>query len=103
SLYSRLNFLRCIPSLQFHWKHLNSVSMKPAAGHIAIAVGAPTSSEQFENNLRSCSQAAFEQGGQDDLLLLYWLVPRTAEAYDFIDIFRRQHRPLPGLVPLLLR
>ncbi|MBW8302037.1 MAG: hypothetical protein K0M60_20790, partial [Hydrogenophaga sp.] len=33
SLYSRLNFLRCIPSLQFHGKHLNSVSTKPAAAH----------------------------------------------------------------------
>lgn len=70
---------------------------------IAIAVGAPTSSVQFENNLRSCSQAAFEQGGQDDLLLLYWLVPRTAEAYDFMDIFQRQRHPLPGLGPLLLQ
>ncbi len=28
SLYSRLNFLRCIHALQFHWKHLNSVSRK---------------------------------------------------------------------------
>ncbi|NTD99957.1 transposase family protein [Agrobacterium tumefaciens] len=26
SLYSRLNFLRCIYALQFHWKHLNLVS-----------------------------------------------------------------------------
>lgn len=33
SLYSRLNFLHCIHALQFHWKHLNSVSTKPAAGH----------------------------------------------------------------------
>ncbi len=37
SLYSRLNFLRCIHALQFHWKHLNSVSTKPAAGQFAVS------------------------------------------------------------------
>jgi len=33
SLYSRLNFLRCIQALLFHLKHLNLMSTKPAEGH----------------------------------------------------------------------
>ncbi|NTA62205.1 transposase family protein [Agrobacterium tumefaciens] len=36
SLYSRLNSLRCIYALQFHWKHLNLVSTKPAAGQHSL-------------------------------------------------------------------
>lgn len=57
---------------------------------IAVAVGAPVPPEQFERNLIACSEAAFEQGGQDDILVLYWFVPRTSEPYDFIGVFNRR-------------
>ncbi|WP_421386757.1 transposase family protein [Agrobacterium tumefaciens] len=36
SLYSRLDFLRCIYALQFRWKHLNLVSTKLAAGQHSL-------------------------------------------------------------------
>ena len=37
---------------------------------MAIAVGAPVSPDQFESNLMSCAENAFEQGGQEDILVL---------------------------------
>lgn len=57
---------------------------------ISVSVGAPDSPEQFEANLDYAARSAFEQGGQDSLLALYWLVPRSGEAYDFIGVMRRQ-------------
>lgn len=59
---------------------------------ISVMVGAPNSSEQFEANLRYAANSAFEQGGRDDMLAIYWFVPRTDEPYDFIGILRRGGR-----------
>ncbi|MGV2073167.1 MULTISPECIES: hypothetical protein, partial [Rhizobium/Agrobacterium group] len=39
SLYSRLNIRLCIHALQFQEEHLNSMSMKPAAGQREFALG----------------------------------------------------------------
>ncbi len=39
SLYSRLNIRLCIHALRFQEEYLNSMSMKPAAGHFKICVG----------------------------------------------------------------
>lgn len=57
---------------------------------ISVSVGAPDSPEQFDANLNYAARSAFEQGGQDSLLALYWFVPRSGEAYDFIGVMRRQ-------------
>lgn len=57
---------------------------------ISVSVGAPDSHEQFEANLDYAAKSAFDQGGQDSLLAIYWLVPRSREAYDFIGVMRRQ-------------
>ena len=57
---------------------------------ISVSVGAPDSPEQFEANLQYAATSAFEQGGQDSLLALYWFVPKSGEAYDFIGVMRRQ-------------
>lgn len=62
---------------------------------IAIAVGAPVSPEQFEQNLASTCESAFEQGGQDDVLVLYWFVPRTSEPYDFVGVIQRRRQFVP--------
>lgn len=74
---------------------------------IAVAVGAPVPPEQFERNLIACSESAFEQGRQDDVLILYWFVPRTSEPYDFIGVFNRRRRDLSnaqiGMPSLVLR
>lgn len=59
---------------------------------ISVSVGAPNSSEQFDDNLGYAAGSAFEQGGQDALLAIYWYVPRTTEAYDFIGVLRREQR-----------
>jgi hypothetical protein len=45
SLYSRLNFRLCIHTLRFHAEHLNSVSMKPAAGQNGFRQQHPLSGE----------------------------------------------------------
>ncbi len=65
---------------------------------ISVIVGAPDSSEQIEANLRYAANSAFEQGGRDDMLALYWFVPRTDEPYDFIGILRRG---APAASPLM--
>ncbi|NTJ11704.1 hypothetical protein [Rhizobium lusitanum] len=62
---------------------------------IAVAVGAPVPPEQFDRNLRTCSESALEQGGQDDVLVLYWFMPRTSEPYDFIGVFSRRGLQAP--------
>ncbi|KAB2765751.1 hypothetical protein [Brucella anthropi] len=67
---------------------------------IAIAVGAPVSPEQFERNLISCCESAFEQGGQDEVLVLYWFVPRTSEPYDFVGVFQRRRQLVPSAARL---
>ena len=59
---------------------------------ISVSVGAPNSPEQFNDNLDYAAASAFEQGGQDVLLALYWYVPRTTNAYDFIGVLRRERR-----------
>jgi hypothetical protein len=59
---------------------------------ISVSVGAPDSPEQFNANLDYAAGSAFEQGGQDALLALYWFVPRTGYAYDFIGVLRRERR-----------
>ncbi len=61
---------------------------------IAVAVGAPVPPEQFEHNLVACSDSALEQGGQDDVLILYWFTPRTSEPYDFIGVFKRRRNQI---------
>lgn len=53
---AHLNFLRCIHALQFHWKYLNSVSTKPAAGQIAIA-NAPT---ELRKRRAQCQNVSIE-------------------------------------------
>ena len=57
---------------------------------ISVTVGAPNSPEQFDANLDYAARDAFEQGKQDSLLALYWLFPRSSEAYDFIGVMRRE-------------
>ena len=57
---------------------------------ISVSVGAPDSPEQFEANLEYAAKSAFEQGGQDSLLAIYWFVPNSGEAYDFIGVMLRQ-------------
>lgn len=57
---------------------------------VSVSVGAPNSPEQLDANLEYAARDAFEQGRQDSLLALYWLVPRSNEAYDFIGVMRRQ-------------
>lgn len=57
---------------------------------ISVSIGAPDSPEQFDANLKYAARSAFEQGGQDSLLALYWFVPSSGEAYDFIGVMRRQ-------------
>ncbi|MEZ2410409.1 hypothetical protein AB6806_26780 [Bosea sp. RCC_152_1] len=59
---------------------------------IAIGVGSPASPGQFDANLTHIAESAFVQGGQEDLLLIYWFIPRTSEPYDFIGIFKRGSR-----------
>ncbi|KQM64787.1 MULTISPECIES: hypothetical protein [unclassified Sphingomonas] len=63
---------------------------------ISVSVGAPESPEQFEDNLQYAAKRAFEQGGQQSLLALYWFVPKSGEAYDFIGVMRR-HRTASGV------
>lgn len=62
---------------------------------IAVAVGAPVHPGQFEHNLMTCAESAFNQGGQDDVLVLYWFMPRTSEPYDFIGVIKRQRFQTP--------
>lgn len=73
SLYSRLNFLRYIHALRFQEEHLNSVSMKPAAGQvfeipylcIASSRGRRFGSLQGEHPLHKANFRIF---------LIYWLL-----------------------------
>ena len=55
---------------------------------VAFAIGAPGSSEQFRDNLGYAAKSAGQQGGQKNLLLLYWFSPATGHAYDFIGVIR---------------
>lgn len=55
---------------------------------IAFAIGAPNSPQQFQQNIGHASRSAGLQGGQDNLLLLYWFFPKTGHAYDFIGVMR---------------
>jgi hypothetical protein len=64
---------------------------------ISVSVGAPDSPGQFEANLEYAARSAFEQGGQDSLLALYWFVTKSGEAYDFIGVMRRQ-KSASGLI-----
>lgn len=57
---------------------------------VSVSVGAPNSPEQLDANLEYAARDAFEQGRQDSLLALYWLVPSSGETYDFIGVMRRQ-------------
>lgn len=79
---------RANPHLFFHSGITFGSSKKMQT--IAVAVGAPVQPEQFGRNLRACSESALEQGGQDDVLVLYWFMPRTSEPYDFIGVFNRR-------------
>ncbi|MGR9159693.1 hypothetical protein [Rhizobium leguminosarum] len=81
------------PHLFFHTGITFGASKKIQT--IAVAVGAPVQPEQFDRNLRTCSGSALEQGGQDDVLVLYWFMPRTSEPYDFIGVFNRRRLQAP--------
>ncbi|WP_394887491.1 hypothetical protein ACG873_21655 [Mesorhizobium sp. AaZ16] len=62
---------------------------------IAVAVGAPVPPGQFEHNLMTCAESALDQGGQDEILVLYWFMPRTSEPYDFIGVVKRRRFQAP--------
>lgn len=62
---------------------------------IAVAVGAPVPLGQFEHNLMTCAESALDQGGQDEVLVLYWFMPRTSEPYDFIGVVKRRRFQAP--------
>lgn len=62
---------------------------------IAVAVGAPVRPGQFERNLMTCAESALVQGGQDEVLVLYWFMPRTSEPYDFIGVVKRRRFQAP--------
>lgn len=62
---------------------------------IAVAVGAPVLPAQFEQNLMTCAGSALEQGGQDDVLILYCYMPRTSEPYDFIGVVKQRRLKSP--------
>lgn len=63
---------------------------------ISTSVGAPNSAEQFDDNLDYAARSAFEQGGQPSLLALYWYVPKSGNAYDFIGVLRHEKRWIFG-------
>lgn len=65
---------------------------------LSILIGAPT---QLDHDLRYAAETACEQSGQDDVMVLYWQVPRTENALDFIGVLRRtnlSHDVAPGTV-----
>lgn len=55
---------------------------------IAIGIGSD-SPPQFNFNVAHIAESIFVQGGQDNLLLIYWFFPRTTEAYDFMGVLKR--------------
>ncbi len=57
---------------------------------IAFAISEKVGHELFTANLEYATRSAAEQGGMDNLLLIYWFYPRTGEAYDFIGVMRQQ-------------
>lgn len=85
--------IRAKPDLLFH----SGVTLgtRKRLQTISIAVGAPVPAAQFEQNLITCAESALEQGGQDDVLILYLFMPRTAQPYDFIGIVKRQRLKSP--------
>jgi hypothetical protein len=55
---------------------------------IAFAIGASDPPEQLRQNISHAAQAAGRDGGQDNILLIYWFWPKTGQAYDFIGVMR---------------
>lgn len=67
------------------------------ASTVSLVIGPTPNPATFQSNLAYAANSAFDQGGQRDLLLIYWFSPRTGEGYDFIGTLRRAELPLPQL------
>ena len=63
------------------------------ASTVSLVIGPTPDPATFQANLAHAANSSFDQGGQRDLLLIYWFSPRTGEAYDFIGTMRRAELP----------
>ncbi|OVE87807.1 hypothetical protein B7W85_25390, partial [Allorhizobium ampelinum] len=92
SLYSRLNIRLCIHALQFQEEHLNSMSMKPAAGQPA------TNHEQAvllrKNNKSGISGVRHVELAEDEAWEASLLTQNTsARSSPYANMVRSKRKP----------
>jgi hypothetical protein len=63
------------------------------ASTVSLVIGPTPDPATFQANVAYAANSAFDQGGQRDLLLIYWFSPSTGEGYDFIGTMRRAELP----------